>query len=169
MDACLPFYSKLFSAESIDVDIQSEMLSVLSRSVPQSDVAKGEGLFEPDEVLRVLNGMVRAKTPGSDALPVEFFIKCWDTLGTDLADVLNPSYLNGFLPSSSCKGLINLIFKKGDRLDCRNWRPITHLNVDYKLCARTLAARLLQVIRLWSILIKHLAFRGVILAKISLF
>ena len=146
LDVWLSFYSKLFSAESIDVDIQSEMLSALSGSVPQSDVAKCEGLFEPDEVLRALNGMARGKTPGSDGLPVEFFIKFWDTLGTDLVEVLNSSYLDGFLPSSSCKGLITLIFKKGDRLDRKNWRPITLLNVDYKLCARTLAARLLQVI-----------------------
>ena len=105
VDACLSIYSKLFSAESIDVDIQSEMLSVLSRSVPPADVAKYEGLFEPDELLHALNGMARGKTPGSDGLPVEFFIKFWDTLGTDLVDVLNSSYLDGFLPSSSCKGL----------------------------------------------------------------
>ena len=146
MDAWLSFHSKLFSAESIDVDIQSEMLGVLSRSVPQSDVAKCEGLFEPDEVLCALNGMARVKTPGSDGLPVEFFIKFWDTLGTELVDVLNSSYLDGILPSSSFKGLINLIFMKGDCLDLKNWRPITLLNVDYKLCAHTLAACLLQVI-----------------------
>ena len=90
--------------------------------------------------------MARGKTPGSDGPPVEFFIKFWDTLGTDLVDVLNSSYQDGFLPSSSWKDLINLIFQKGDRLDRKNWRPITLLNVDYKLCARTLAGRRLQVI-----------------------
>lgn len=39
-----------------------------------------------------------------------------------------------------------LIFKKGDRLDHKNWRPISLLNVDYKLCARVLAGHLLKVI-----------------------
>ena len=90
--------------------------------------------------------MARGKTPGSDGLPVEFLIKFQDTLGTDFADLLYSSYLDGFLLSSSCKGLMNLIFKKADRLNRRNWCPITLLNVNYKLCARTLAARLLQVI-----------------------
>ena len=39
-----------------------------------------------------------------------------------------------------------MLFKKGDRLNPANWRPITLLNVDYKICARALAARLLKVI-----------------------
>ena len=44
--------------------------------------------------------------------------------------------------------LISLIFRKGDRLDPRSWRPITLLNVDYKLGARVVAGRLLKVIHL---------------------
>ena len=90
--------------------------------------------------------MARGKTPGSDDLPVEFFVKFWDMLGADLVEVFNSSYQDGFLPSSSCKGIITLLFKKGDRVECKNWHPITLLNVDYKLCARTLAGRLLKVI-----------------------
>ena len=66
--------------------------------------------------------------------------------GDDLTSVINASYESGCLPSSLRKGLISLIFKKGDRLDRKNWRPITLLNVDYKLCSRTLTGRLLRVI-----------------------
>lgn len=42
----------------------------------------------------------------------------------------------------------SLIFKKGDRLEHKNWRPIRLLNIDYKLCARALAGRLLKVLGL---------------------
>lgn len=73
-------------------------------------------------------------------------IKFWYYLGTHLVDVLKASYLDSFLPSFPCKVLVNFIFKKCDRLDSRNWRPITLQNVDYKLSARTLAACLLQFI-----------------------
>ena len=42
--------------------------------------------------------------------------------------------------------MLFLVFKKGDRLVARNWRPISLLNVDYKLASRTIAGRLLRVI-----------------------
>ena len=42
--------------------------------------------------------------------------------------------------------VIPLSFKKGDRLDPRNWRPISLLNVDYKIASRAIAGRLLKVL-----------------------
>ena len=50
------------------------------------------------------------------------------------------------MPFSQREALITLIFKKGHRLDHKNWRPISLLKVDYKLCARFLTGLLLKVI-----------------------
>ena len=92
--------------------------------------------------------MARGKLPGSDGLPMEFYVKFWPILGTDLVNVLNSCYLSGVMSLTQRRGLISLIFKKGDRPDPPNWRPITLLNVDYKLAARVVAGRLLKVIHL---------------------
>lgn len=70
----------------------------------------------------------------------------WEILGPDLVEVLNASLDLGSLPFSQRGALISLIFKKGDRLLHKNWRPISLLNVDYKLCARALAGRFLKVL-----------------------
>ena len=56
----------------------------------------------------------------------------------------NPSFTAALETMSTA--LITLIFKKGDRLEHKNWRPISLLNVDYKICTRTVAGRLLKVL-----------------------
>ena len=49
---------------------------------------------------------------------------------------------------SQGRGVISLSFKRGDRLHPRNWRPITLLNVDYKLASQVIAGHLLKIIHL---------------------
>ena len=43
-------------------------------------------------------------------------------------------------------GLIRLLYKKGDREDISNWRPITLLNSDYKIIEKVLSNRLKTVL-----------------------
>lgn len=77
---------------------------------------------------------------------MEFYVVFRDLLGRDRVDVFNASLETGLLHFSQREALIALIFKKGDRLEHKNWRPISLLSVDYKLCARVLSGRLLKVI-----------------------
>ena len=42
--------------------------------------------------------------------------------------------------------MISLLFKKGDRTQLKNWRPITLLNTDYKILTKALANRLQRVL-----------------------
>ena len=86
----------------------------------------------------------------------EFYKAFWHILGPDLVDVDNDAFPTGCLSVSQHTALITLIFKKGDRLDHKNWRPISLLNCDYKLCARVLAGRLLHVLQ--SIIADSVAF-----------
>ena len=44
------------------------------------------------------------------------------------------------------KGVIILSYKKGDRADLDNWRPISLLNYDYKICTMALSLRLHKVL-----------------------
>ena len=90
--------------------------------------------------------MDKGKSPGSDGLPMEFYVAFWDLLVEDLVNVSNASLEAGLLPFSQREALIALILKKGYHLDHKNWRPINLLNVDYKLCTRVLAGSLLKVI-----------------------
>ena len=147
-DSFSAFYSDLFTASPVDSSAQQSLLSNLSAALSQDQADLCEGYLGVEECREALMGMARNKAPGSDGLPMEFYVKFWDVLGSDLVTVLNSCFDAGLLSSSQRRGVISLSFKKGDRLDPRNWRPISLLNVDYKLAARVLAGRLLKVIHL---------------------
>ena len=59
-----------------------------------------------------------------------------------LVEVFNTSREKGSLPDSCLQGLISVLYKKKDRDDPRNYRPITLLNCDYKILTRLLATRM---------------------------
>lgn len=139
------FYVDLFTPVPVDSAVQTELLShvpVLSAS----NSATCEGPLSLEECFSALSGMARGKAPGCDGLPMEFFLKFWNLLGQDLVNVLNFSFQSGHLSRSQRRGIISLSFKKDDRLDPKNWRPISLLNVDYKIASRVIAGRLLKVI-----------------------
>ena len=114
------FYASLFSASSTDSRVQDSLLANISSFLSPNQAGQCEGLLTLGECHSALLGMARCKAPGSDGLPIEFYIRFWEVLGQDLVDVLNACYASGSLSLSQRRGIISLVFKRGDRLDARN-------------------------------------------------
>jgi hypothetical protein len=95
------------------------------------------------ECRQVMRSMADDKSPGSDKLPAEFY-KLYETLILDnYHDMIEEACEYGYLPEDTTEGTIALIYKnKGGPRDMRNYRPITLLQVDYKIYAKILVARL---------------------------
>ena len=67
----------------------------------------------------------------------------FDLVGPDLAASRNSGYDKGKLSISQRRGTIPLIPKEGASLSLlQNWRPITLLNVDYKIATKAIAKQL---------------------------
>ena len=124
---------------------QYKLVSSLSSSLTDEECNLCDGLLSLSEASETLEGMADSKAPGSDGFLKEFYKTFWHILGQDLVDVFNDAISTGCLSVSQCTALITLTFKRGDRLDHKNWRTISLLNCDYKLCARVFAGRLLNV------------------------
>ena len=96
-----------------------------------------------DELQCALNKLPNGKTPGCDGLTAEFSKKFWDRIKTPLYNAMLYAYKQKQLPLSSRRGIITLTPKKNrDILYIKNWRPLTMLNVDYKILSKALACRL---------------------------
>ena len=146
LDEAATFYEELYANEPIDMDCQEHLLSSIDMCLSDVERESLEGALDNESCFAALSAMKKFKTPGLDGLPAEFYQCFWSKLGDDLVDVLNYSLFNGLFPESMRLALISLLFKKGDRLDLKNWRPISLLNVDYKIGTKTLANRLKTVL-----------------------
>ena len=64
-------------------------------------------------------------------------------LQDDLLNSYNEAFHKGKLSVSQRRGIISLIPKENkDLSELTSWRPITLLNIDYKILAKTIAKRI---------------------------
>ena len=102
-----------------------------------------------DELKMALFSMENNKAPGTDGLTAKFYKYFWE----DLSEALRNLYLvwseRRIMNVSACTGVISLLPKGGskDPSFLKNWRPLTLLNMDYKILAKTLALRLKPVLQ----------------------
>ena len=109
------FYQGLFSEEEVDMEAQDSVLDQPSMSLNEQEQTSCEGLLTVEECREVLNGMSTGKSPGIDGLMAEFYLAFWADIGEDLVEVLNYGFQNGQLSVSQPRGLLSLIFKKGEK------------------------------------------------------
>ena len=106
-----------------------------------------EGPLTYDECKKVIETFQADKAPGEDGFTAEFYKYFFELLGNDLIASFNEAQVKGELSISQRRGVITLTPKEdGSLLDLSNWRPITLLNVDFKIAAKAKAKRLEQVL-----------------------
>jgi len=81
---------------------------------------------------------------GSDNIPLELLKDGGRTLKQKLHKLILMIWNNEQLPQQWNEGIICPVYKKGDRLNCNNYRPIILLNIAYKIFAVLLNKRLLE-------------------------
>ena len=140
------FYRKLYSCDPVDLKIQQDLFSKVQISLSDQDSGFYENVLSADEISHAVRGLSKGKTPGSEGLPVEFYVKFWDQLCPILLQIYQFSFDQGFLSTSMQGSVTRLIFKKDDPKNLKNWRPISLLNVDYKILSKALTNRLSKVL-----------------------
>ena len=145
------FYEKLYTSKGNIDDNRFENF-VRNLELPKLrdlDKEELEGEITMDECKEVLKSFSSGKSPGEDGFTWEFYNCFFDLLGEDLINCYNAAYKTGEMSISQRRGTITLIPKEDSNLlNLANWRPITLLNLDYKIASKAIAKRIEKVLTL---------------------
>jgi exonuclease III len=105
------------------------------------------GNFNKDMVSKVVGTMKRGKAPGPDRIPADLYLNSQEVHQV-LAAIFNICYARKVVPNQWNEALIVPVFKKGDKLKAKSYRPIalscTARRIYEKLIAQSLDHNLLS-------------------------
>ena len=138
----------MFRQLSTVLSAQQALLSSLDRQLlsdAQQACEVAEQVIALHELQAALKLSARGRKSGSDSLPSEFLPHFWEVLDSELLAVLQEAFnaQHGLcLPIFMTQEVITLLYKgKSSKGLFDICCPITLLNNDYKLLAKTLASR----------------------------
>lgn len=139
------FYTNLYQAGETDNESRNQILCELRRFLSPMDVEACEANISLDELKAALLAMEPNKSPGLDGLTAEFYKVFWRDFIDIFTRLIETSFHDNELCESMKISILTLIPKKGDLRSLNNWRPISLLNVDYKVIAKALAKRITSI------------------------
>ena len=112
----------------------------------------GEITVDPKWVLKLLNNLKIHKASGPDGLSARVLKECSSEIALILALIYNESLAQGTVPDDWRQANVAPIFKKGEKYDVANYRPVSNTCI----CCKTLEHIIV------SNIYKHLAFESIL-------
>ena len=142
LDETKQFYETLYHKRdtlSIDLDVLVNYQKKLTDNVKESL----EGLITYREAGESLKDMSNNKSPGNSGFTVEFYKFFFTNIGQFLVRSINYGFLSNKLSITQRQGVITCLPKEGKNLQSlNNWRPISLLNVSYKIASSCISNRI---------------------------
>jgi hypothetical protein len=146
---CHQYYSSLYTARPNSAAreaVERQALGGITDRLTPAMKARLDTPIEIAELDTALKSMAAGKAPGPDGVITEFYKKFWELIKADYLIMIQEAVRSNRMALGVNRGLISLLHKRRERCKLTNWRPITLLNVAYKLYAKALQLRLQPVL-----------------------
>ena len=90
-------------------------------------------IFDAATILKKLNGLDISKSPGPDLVNAKILKELAESIAPVLSIIFKTSCETGCLPSKWKEANISAIYKKGDKHDRENYRPISLTSIICKI------------------------------------
>jgi hypothetical protein len=98
------------------------------------------------ELLEVLHSFQKDKSPGPDDWTIEFFLGCYEIIGTYLLKMVEDTRISGRIPQSLNSTFIALTPKTDNPETLDEFRPISLCNCAYKIVSKIIARRFKKIL-----------------------
>ncbi|KAM9972117.1 hypothetical protein ACTFIW_003470 [Dictyostelium discoideum] len=138
------YYEKLYEEKECDEYTHHELLKSFSKTINSEILQKIDKPITEEEIRLCVEKLQEGKAPGLDGLIPTFYKNHINQLLPLLIPLYN-HFWNDSIPKSFKQGMIIILYKnKGDANHLDNYRPITLLNVDYKIYSKIINNRILS-------------------------
>ena len=124
------------------IRLQNELLRKVNKKISTENKRECEKDITLDDIVKAIKSFDNHKSPGNDGLPAEFYKTFINVLKPDLFKLYTEISQKEEMPASMRQAVISCLYKKGDREDITNWRPISLLNYDNKIYTKVLANKI---------------------------
>jgi hypothetical protein len=146
MDKILNRWKEYFCT-ILNLDTDESSSNHRTQSTTTDTLIDREILSPPyNEMCSIINNLKSKKAGGTDNIIPELIKHGGRTLKQRIYKLIIMIWEKEQLPNQWNEGIICPLYKKRDRLDCTNYRPIILLNVAYKIFAIILNQRLVDIV-----------------------
>lgn len=132
------YFEGLLNVRNHEIDIGDVCL--------EGNASDTEDEITEEELRRAVVSMNKGRAVGEDGLPVEIMAAAGERAEEQLLRVMQMAYKMEAVPAEWQKGVINPIFKKGEKTECGNHRGITLLSHSGKIYSRVIERRLREYV-----------------------
>jgi Endonuclease/Exonuclease/phosphatase family./Reverse transcriptase (RNA-dependent DNA polymerase). len=141
------FYERLYKKTDSNKEAIKQFLKASKRRLTKQSKNMCDAPLTVYEIIQAIQHLRLNTSPGIDGITNEFYKQNIEEMAPILLDIYEDWFKKGELGNSQKMGIICLIYKKGDREDIQNYRPISLMCCDLKILTSILANRLQNCIQ----------------------